>query len=56
MRTSCALHRTNRGQIFDRLNIRAFGRSVNRTGQKFQRHETQVKFLAVTAQNLTSAM
>ena len=37
MQTWCKLHRTNRGQIFDRLNIRAFGRSVDRTGQKFER-------------------
>ena len=38
MQTSFTWHRTNGGQIFDRLNIRAFRRSVNRTGQKFERH------------------
>ena len=37
-KTSFTWHRTNGGQIFDRLNIRAFRRSVNRTGQKFERH------------------
>ena len=34
MQTSSTWHRTNRAQIFDQLNIRAFRRSVNRTGQK----------------------
>ena len=38
MQTSFTWHRTNGGQIFDRLNIRAFRRYVNRTGQKFERH------------------
>ena len=38
MQTSFIWHRRNGGQIFDRLNIRAFRRYVNRTGQKFERH------------------
>ena len=38
MQTSFTWHRTNGGQILDQLNIRAFRRSVNRTGQKFERH------------------
>ena len=38
MQTSFTWHRTNRGQTFDRLNIHAFRRSVNRTGQTFERH------------------
>ena len=38
MQTSFTWHQTNGGQIFDRLNIRAFRRSVNRSGQKFERH------------------
>ena len=38
MKTSFTWHRTNQGQIFDRSNIRAFRRSVNRTGKKFERH------------------
>ena len=38
MQTSFTGHRTNRGQTFDRLNIHAFRKSVNTTGQKFERH------------------
>ena len=38
MQTSFTWHRKNRGQTFDRLNIHAFRRSFNRTGQKFERH------------------
>ena len=38
MQSSFTWHRTNGRQILDQLNIRAFRRSVNRTGQKFERH------------------